>query len=317
MASTKQIAANRRNGHRSTGPKTEEGKAVSRTNATRHGILSAVQVLPGQEDPDEWTTHLEALLEDLSPAGYLERVLVERIAIQLWRLRRVVRYEREVAAVELEKLPERLKERHTGVFGHDPRLQVIGCTPEDAELSLADCRDTLDLIATLPNLPEKGEVKHETAIYLIWEVAGHLSIDIDSDPKAVLPEVPEGTTLEELNWDAGRLRQALETIVKAADDHLTLNEVLGRTANEVNQNVEMAKTRLHELVRERDQETRLSILPDESTLEKVGRYETHLERSLYKALHELQRLQAARAGPIPPPVAVDVDLSVSGQGKGN
>ena len=50
---------------------------------------------------------------------------------------------------------------------------------------------------------------------------------------------------------------------------------------------------------------------------KLSRYETTIERGLYKALHELQRLQAARgagSGP-PPPVAVDVDVSgVPGEG---
>jgi hypothetical protein len=44
---------------------------------------------------------------------------------------------------------------------------------------------------------------------------------------------------------------------------------------------------------------------------KLSRYETAIERSLYKALHELQRLQAARRadGNAPPPVAIDVDVS--------
>jgi len=44
---------------------------------------------------------------------------------------------------------------------------------------------------------------------------------------------------------------------------------------------------------------------------KLSRYETPIERSLFKALHELQRLQAARGagGNVAPPVAVDVDVS--------
>jgi hypothetical protein len=44
---------------------------------------------------------------------------------------------------------------------------------------------------------------------------------------------------------------------------------------------------------------------------KLSRYETTIERGLYKALHELQRLQAARAaaGSVSPPLAVDVDIS--------
>ena len=44
---------------------------------------------------------------------------------------------------------------------------------------------------------------------------------------------------------------------------------------------------------------------------KLSRYETAIERSLYKALHELQRIQAARRanGNVTPPVALDVDVS--------
>ena len=44
---------------------------------------------------------------------------------------------------------------------------------------------------------------------------------------------------------------------------------------------------------------------------KLSRYETAIERGLYKALHELQRLQAARSteGGISPPVALDVNVS--------
>ena len=45
----------------------------------------------------------------------------------------------------------------------------------------------------------------------------------------------------------------------------------------------------------------------------LSRYEAAIERSMFKALHELQRLQAARNGEaVPLPVAVDVDLAVSG-----
>ena len=46
MASDKQIAANRRNAMRSTGPRTRSGKARSRANSLRHGLLSKVLVDP-------------------------------------------------------------------------------------------------------------------------------------------------------------------------------------------------------------------------------------------------------------------------------
>ena len=58
----------------------------------------------------------------------------------------------------------------------------------------------------------------------------------------------------------------------------------------------------------------LSFIRDANTANaftKLSRYETAIERSLYKALHELQRLQAARRaeGNVSPPVALDVHVS--------
>jgi len=46
---------------------------------------------------------------------------------------------------------------------------------------------------------------------------------------------------------------------------------------------------------------------------KLSRYESGIERSMFRALHELQRLQADREGKlVPPPAALDVNLTVSG-----
>jgi hypothetical protein len=54
------------------------------------------------------------------------------------------------------------------------------------------------------------------------------------------------------------------------------------------------------------------MLPAGDTLEKVTRYEAHLSRQMLQALHELQRLQAVRAGePVPAPAALDVTLDAS------
>ena len=61
----------------------------------------------------------------------------------------------------------------------------------------------------------------------------------------------------------------------------------------------------------------LAFMRDASTFSTLSRYETTIERGLYKALHELQRLQAARhdeADVLPPP-AVDVDVNVSAVSK--
>ena len=56
-----------------------------------------------------------------------------------------------------------------------------------------------------------------------------------------------------------------------------------------------------------------------NALSKLSRYETSMERSFYKALHELERRQAARQGKdVPVPLAVDIDVSgVEPQAVGN
>jgi hypothetical protein len=48
----------------------------------------------------------------------------------------------------------------------------------------------------------------------------------------------------------------------------------------------------------------------ENAFSNLSRYEASIERSLYRAIHELQRLQAARQGHVvPPPQSIDLDVA--------
>ena len=49
MTSDKQIEANRRNARKSTGPRTQEGKARVGNNAVKHGLLSQDVLVPGED----------------------------------------------------------------------------------------------------------------------------------------------------------------------------------------------------------------------------------------------------------------------------
>jgi len=59
MVSDKQLAANRANAQRSTGPRTPEGKAIARYNALTHGILARA-VIPEALTPYESLVNLRA-----------------------------------------------------------------------------------------------------------------------------------------------------------------------------------------------------------------------------------------------------------------
>ena len=99
MTTLKQIEANRRNSGRSTGPRTRTGKAESKLNAMKHGLLAADLVVRG-EDPNEFARVLENLADELQPQGPLEEQLVERMAACMWRLRRLYRVEAEIFTYE-------------------------------------------------------------------------------------------------------------------------------------------------------------------------------------------------------------------------
>jgi hypothetical protein len=88
MASEKQIAANRRNALKSTGPKSPEGKAAVRLNALRHGLRARTVVLPGEkaEDFHQLCADLEA---EWQPQSCTEQLLVEQMAVAQWKLARV------------------------------------------------------------------------------------------------------------------------------------------------------------------------------------------------------------------------------------
>ena len=101
MASPAQTLANRGNAQLSSGPKTTEGKQASSRNATRHGLTGAQIVMPG-EDPAVYEELRQGLHQSHRPSNDPERLLVDQIAANAWRLMRAQRVE----AAFLAKLVE-------------------------------------------------------------------------------------------------------------------------------------------------------------------------------------------------------------------
>lgn len=95
MATAKQIEANQRNAQKSTGPKTEAGKAAVRHNAVKHGAMASAVVIPFLENDADWEAHRQGTLESPNPQGHLETVLAERVAMLFWQRGRATRFERE------------------------------------------------------------------------------------------------------------------------------------------------------------------------------------------------------------------------------
>jgi len=89
-------AASRRNGARSGGPRSAEGKARSARNALKHGLCAQKFLVLGDEDARAFAALEAAVLDELAPQGVLQRLLAGRIVRAAWRLERAERIEAEL-----------------------------------------------------------------------------------------------------------------------------------------------------------------------------------------------------------------------------
>lgn len=99
--SQKQLEANQKNA-KLGGVKTEEGKAVSKYNALKHGILSKEVLLEG-EDEKSLVELGKRIRAEVNPAGEIELILTDRIIANIWRLRRLLEVEKETMSYQREK----------------------------------------------------------------------------------------------------------------------------------------------------------------------------------------------------------------------
>ena len=95
MATQRQIAANRRNSRNSTGPRSAEGKAVSRFNALKHGIDAKAQCIPGESIAalDQLAAEYHTRYAPVTPE---ERALVDTLVSAEWELRRLRKASAEI-----------------------------------------------------------------------------------------------------------------------------------------------------------------------------------------------------------------------------
>ncbi len=72
-----------------SGPKTEEGKNISKYNAIKHGLLSK-EVFIEWEERSDFEGLKKELYDALEPVGSIECLLTERVVANVWRLRRAL-----------------------------------------------------------------------------------------------------------------------------------------------------------------------------------------------------------------------------------
>ena len=88
------------------GPRTRPGKQRSRLNATTHGVFARTPVLPLVENEDEWRRLRQDVIDWFQLSGEFQEALGERVAMLIWRLKRVNRMETEAVRHYQQDVPE-------------------------------------------------------------------------------------------------------------------------------------------------------------------------------------------------------------------
>jgi hypothetical protein len=104
MATPAQITANRANAQKSTGPRSVEGKSVSRFNALKRGIDAASLVIPG-EDPADYDALAAHYLQEFRPQSPSEAFHVDTMLRADWQKGRLQRVEADLFRTVLAESP--------------------------------------------------------------------------------------------------------------------------------------------------------------------------------------------------------------------
>jgi hypothetical protein len=288
--SLKQIAANQANAQKSTGPKTPEGRAVAKMNALKNGIFSKEALVRGLNIKEN-SRELEALHERFwracNPVGQVEEMLVDQIVTAQWRLRRVLRAESGEIALNVDE--GAWQRSRPNIQLQVMRWDLSG----DAVHAMQDC--------ALGNSTLAGWLR-EVRAHL--EKEGQLTTaDIERFVFHGKPNIMS-KKLEALRV---RLSQNSEGADDAAQRAEAKKEALAFVDRELRM-VQWAQTDCEKReAAEEEARQAAAVLPSPQVLDKIMRYETTLQRQLYRALAQLERMQRMRQGEaVPAPMMMEV-----------
>jgi hypothetical protein len=248
------------------------------------------------------------VLESLKPKGHLETVLAERVALLSWRLHRVTRYETESTALSQEKLEDEFAQKRHSSNGF--RSVSGSAHPQEVRAAHESARKTQRLLKRFPTPPDDKQLSSVEADSVLWAVWEQVGEEVELE-ELEIPGVPKTLNIEALSeyedvaWTVSLVRTGVSVIASHAGEDA--EELLDAATEEARRNISRTKHRAEEVEQDLKNMSRERLLPDEKTLEKVARYEAHLSRGLYKALHELEALQARRLGGSAPLARLDVE----------
>jgi hypothetical protein len=302
-SSEKQVQANRENAKKG-GVRTDEGKAIVKYNALKHGLLArevVITVGEGAESQQEFDALLADLKNQFDPQGPLEEMLVEKIVVAYWRLRRAHKY-------EVGLIRQQLDNAANVYYGATdcPGGRKLHRTDEQIDAQIRESQGVIDGWQSdkdqFSQMRKSGTDLKE--IYDFEENWEHLY-------NRVCDVIAEQDEQDDEGFDPANIRASLNKVGWTDDRiwqaHIDLCDEMMASYKRTIQPCRKEKAR-NELGLQVQKQ--LCAIPPTRELDRLLKYEGSIERQFYKAMNQLERIQRMRAGDnVPAPVQIDVDLN--------
>ena len=311
-------------------------------NSMQHGMTSQLVPLAEREG---YAAHVLAVRTSTGATTYLEQRLSDRAALALWRLDRVARWESQKIETDTRRWHDRQQEP-------DPFAALLASQAQGVPIDARDLRSTLEALGALTGesgrsfltYPETAtlyatDTELEADGWAVLESGGDLATLSENTVAALgvellkalmtvwnvstskvgrvllgrKPTAAEVQSLENWRWEVepGELPGLLQLCRQVAGSGWATWAMYKRyEASGKAGKIRKLAERLPMLVQ---QDQARAVEPDTKHLEKIMRYEAHLERVLYRALHELEAARRERQGQdTPGPLRVVLDERADG-----
>lgn len=284
----KQLLANQQNAQLSTGPKTTKGKAIIATNAIKHGIFTKDLIIKstlGKENEEEYLEMLTNLVVCLNPQNQMESLLVEKIAIDFWRLRRVIRFEAGSIGKCLEIIFEEF-------YSYDRKNN------EKIDTEIQWKKDYIDWITSYVEHLKNEEVSFDQPIWKGEEIES----DILEDFFLIVKTIESLAYAEKekiLYGDGGNSFSKLKSVLtqngysSKKEISEKLIEVYETLTQRLEKEIEELKKKRHNNIEADKLNSMLGTIPQEGNTDKILKYERSIQKSIFQNLFLLKKLQGS------------------------
>lgn len=285
MTTEQQLLANQKNALVSTGPKSPKGKAVVATNAVKHGIFTKdlfISTGSCQVEKEEYFELLNNLLNCLSPQNQMESLLVEKITIDFWRLRRALKF-------EIGSMKQRLEEIYKEFYSYDRKSN-----PE-IEKEINYLESTIKWIDAYIGCLQRGDVDCDQPKWEGRAIESDIVEDfyLISKTLNILSYEEREQLILESNFV--KLRAILEQNGYTSRETISGKLVEIYTCQRQRYEKEIIELRQNRAANvEADKlNNMLGSLPNHENTDKVLKYERSLQKSIFQNLFLLKKLQGS------------------------